>query len=144
VIGVVGSIPFKGGFNNYEPVDETPAVFFSVNQLPDAFFTMAHTFFAPSWIVRIPGPQEAVLPALEKAIHGTDPMLPLAGIYTIQDLERKALAPQQLNAELMGMMAALAFFLALIGVYGLISNSVAKRGVKSEFGWRGELRLHAP
>jgi len=134
VIGVAASIPLKAGFNHYEPVDETPAVFISVNQPPDGFFTMTHTWFMPSWIVRTSGPQESFLPQLTKAIQDVDPMLPIAGIYTIRDLQRNTLAPQQLNAELMAMMAGLAFVLALVGVYGLISNSVARR--KREMGIR--------
>jgi ABC-type antimicrobial peptide transport system permease subunit len=95
---------------------------------------MTHTWFTPSWIVRTSSSQEAFVPSLMKSIQDIDRTLPIAGIYTIQDLQKKTLAPQEFNAELMGMMAGLAFLLALVGVYGLISNSVAKR--KREMGIR--------
>jgi putative ABC transport system permease protein len=54
-------------------------------------------------------------------------MLPIAGVYRIEDLQKKTLAPQRFNAVLMGAMAALAVIVAIVGVYGLISNSVVDR-----------------
>src|SRR5262249_39964718 len=73
------------------------------------------------------GAQEGFVPALKQAIQETDRMLPIAEISTVNDLQRRSVAPQQLNAELMGLMATLALVLAIIGVYGLVSNSVVQR-----------------
>jgi predicted permease len=127
IVGVAGSIPFQAGFNNYEPVDSTPAVFIPVNQPPDGFFRSAHTWFNPAWIIRSAGPPEALLPNLLRALQSVDRMLPIAGVYRIEDLQKKTLAPQRFNAVLMGAMAALAVIVAIVGVYGLISNSVVDR-----------------
>ncbi|HYR92189.1 MAG TPA: ABC transporter permease [Terriglobia bacterium] len=127
IIGIVGSVPFRAGFDNYEPLDSTPSLFVPVTQPPDAFFRMAHTWFSPAWIVRTVGYQQGFIVSLQQAMRTIDPMLPIAGIYTIDDLITRSLAPQRFDAELMGLMAGLALILALVGVYGLIANSVVER-----------------
>jgi predicted permease len=127
IIGVVGTVPFRAGFNGYEPLDNTPVLYVPVAQPPDAFFRMAHTWFSPAWIVRTSGHQNDLALSLKNIMKTIDPLLPIAGIYTADDLLTKSLAPQRFNAALMGLMAGLALMLALVGVYGLISNSVVER-----------------
>jgi predicted permease len=127
IVGVAGTIPFRAGFNGYEPVDATPTVYIPVAQPTERFFRSAHTWFAPAWIVRTSGPQQRVVRDLQRALAAVDPLLPIAGVFTTDDLMLKSLAPQRFNAELMGLMAGLALLLALVGVYGLVANSVVER-----------------
>jgi ABC-type antimicrobial peptide transport system permease subunit len=60
-------------------------------------------------------------------LHTIDPNLAVAGIQTMGDLETKASAPRRFQTSLLTVFAAIALFLALVGLYGLMAYSVSRR-----------------
>jgi hypothetical protein len=127
IVGVVGDVQQKAGFGSFGPVGTMPAAYVPEAQVSDAFLTMAHTWFSPSWIVRASGPQEGIVPQIQKAVEASDPLLPVAKFRTLDEVRGEAVATPRAQALLLGTLAALAVLLAIVGLYGLVASSVAER-----------------
>jgi ABC-type antimicrobial peptide transport system permease subunit len=56
-----------------------------------------------------------------------DPLLPIAAFHTIEDLRAESLKSQRFEATLLATLSALALLLAVVGIYGLMAQSVAER-----------------
>jgi predicted permease len=127
VIAVVGDIQQKWSFGNYGPIAAVPASYIPVAQTNDAFLTLMNTWFAPSWFVRTSGPQQGIVPAMQRAVASVDPMLPFAKFRTLDNVRADAVATERARATLLATFAGLALLLAGIGLYGLVASSIAER-----------------
>jgi len=65
--------------------------------------------------------------ALQMAVHDTDPSQPVHDIKTLSDLVWASLAPRRFVADILSFFAVVALVLAALGLYGLISYSVAQQ-----------------
>ncbi len=134
IIGVVGDLQQQPGLTAPGPIAQEPAMYVPAAQFSSAGFRMAHTWYSPNWIVRATGRRGEITRGIERAIGKTDPLLPVAGVHTMIEERDSALKSQRLNAWLLGSLAGLALLLALVGVYGIVANSVVER--TREFGIR--------
>jgi len=126
IVGVSGSIQQRLTFASVGPIEMRPTVYLPAAQFGDSGFVLAHTFFQPSWIVRTRGPI-AVAASLKQVLHDIDPQLQFNKFRTIDDLRAEATSTPRLLAWLLGALAVIALTLCVVGVYGLVANSVVER-----------------
>jgi len=85
-------------------------------------------------MVRSTGDPHAQLSSIKAALSAMDPSQPLYFVQTMDEVMATGVFPQRLAMLLVGIFAAGAIILAVVGVYGLISNWVASR--RKEIGIR--------
>jgi ABC-type antimicrobial peptide transport system permease subunit len=129
IVAVVGNArATSSGFGDYSgPLVVPPIVYVPAAQTTDGFLNVVHTWFSPAWVVRATGSLESVAAGIRQAIGDVDPLLPIARLETMSDVQSRALAMQRFMMSLMLGLAVVALLLAAIGIHGLIASSVTER-----------------
>ena len=126
VVGVVGSVQTRAGFNNYGPIDALPGVYVTFSQFRDGLRTI-HGWFSTEWIVRQASDGAITEPALRRAMAEIDPQLAISAVRGIDEVRSVTLSRQRILMMLVGALGGLALFLAAIGIHALIASGVAER-----------------
>lgn len=113
VVGVVGDVRDRGPARRGRPTLYVPHA-----QQPVGFLAVA---------LRTAGDPGALVGPARAALTELDPTLPMFRIRPLMELARNAVAQPRLYATLLTIFAATALLLAVVGVYGVMSFSVARR-----------------
>ena len=113
VVGVVGNVGHSG---LYQPL--RPEVFFPLRQRPQANMVV---------VARTLGDPMAQAQVLQGKIRRMDPDQPIYGVRTMKDIIHRWLRDDRMAVWCLSGLAALALGLASVGLYGVISFSVAQR-----------------
>jgi ABC-type antimicrobial peptide transport system permease subunit len=120
VIGVAGNIKISG----LDDVDE-PMLYFSANQIPNTDLSV---------VIRSSGLVARLPEAVQDIVAKIDPEQPVYDIASLRSRVDHSLATKKFVISLLAIFAATGTTLAALGLYGLLSYSVALRG--REFGIR--------
>ena len=78
-------------------------------------------------VVRAQGKPEAVVPGVREAIRRVDPNLPIGNIRTMEQIRDRSLRGATQPTWVIGAFALVAAFLAALGLYGVLSHTVAQQ-----------------
>jgi putative ABC transport system permease protein len=101
---------------------------FTTGVTPEAFMPAAQEPL--TWdelLVRSAAPQHKVENDVRKVVQSVDPTLPAPSVVKLSDVELRFVSRERVSAALLATLAFIALFLAIAGVYGVVSYGVAQR-----------------
>ena len=124
VVGVIGDVRDAP----WHPV-AVPALYFPVAQTwyPQTMVLVARTNIDPT----------SVVDSVRHAVQELDPELPLSNVRPLEAVAGAAMATRRLTLWLVGVFGVTALVLAVVGIYGVMAQSVGQRA--HEFGVRQAL-----
>jgi len=113
VVGLVGDVRAEG---------------LGAAPIPESYLPYAQLPFAPmSVVVRTAVNPESMLPTLTKTVQTLDKGLPLLHTKTLDEYVADSIADTRFETVLLGTFGALALVLTCVGLYGVISYTVAQQ-----------------
>ncbi|HKP35724.1 MAG TPA: ABC transporter permease [Pyrinomonadaceae bacterium] len=114
VVGVVGRVKMESLDDDSNRVQG----YFSFAQIPFGGMTI---------ILKGTGDPNQLISAAREQVKAVDPDQPIYNIRTMDEIRGESVAPQRLNLMLLSIFAGIAFVLAIVGIYGVMSYAVTQR-----------------
>ena len=113
IVGIVQDVRFRGLDAEVEPALYLPARQFIVGDM--------------GLLVRTAADPLALLPSVRAEVTAVDPDLPIFRVGTLEGFVTNSVAQPRFNMLLLGLFGVAALLLAAMGIYALLSHTVAER-----------------
>jgi predicted permease len=120
IIGVVGDVKHTG-LNE----DPSPEIYLTIPQIPQENVTLLTNNM--TWVIRTSTEPLSQATAVLHEIQSVNRNIPISNTKSMEQLLDSSLAPNRFNLFLLGIFAFVALILASMGIYAVISYSVAQR-----------------
>jgi putative ABC transport system permease protein len=124
-------LDYTRGKYAYEVVGVTRDIrYYGLKSQPQAevFIPHAQNAYLPmNVVVRTAADPAQLVSAVRQVARGLDPAQPVSQVNTMERLIQRSIAPDRFALALLGLLAMLALLLANVGIYGVLSYTVAAR-----------------
>ena len=118
IVGIVADVRSQGPSN-----PAPPAIYVPFAQAPrPAYEGRTMTF-----VVRVRGNSNDAVGSVRAAVRAIDPALPMANLRPMSEVAALAIGQSRFTTLVMSCFAGLAFFLAALGLYGILAYAVEQR-----------------